>query len=148
MGDKSQSSPRLDTPSEVSPSRETKRLPFTSLSEVPAPKNSSKRHSESRSTSSESTTSQLKATSVSVLMSTSILVSSMMCPLVSSVWTSTSSSEEPERELPRESTPPANSEDSKESPAMRLSNGSPRRWLVQLFEHLIKNSLTINVMSN
>merc|ERR1712227_662212 len=103
---------------------------------------------ESKSTSSEKATSQLKATSASVLMSTSILVSSMMSPLVSSVWTSTSFSEEPERESPRESTPQANSEDSKESPAMRLSNGSPRRWLVQLFEHLIKKNLTINVMSN
>merc|ERR1712070_1137425 len=109
---------------------------------------SSKRHSESRSTSSESTTSQLKATSVSVLMSTSILVSSMMCPLVSSVWTSTSSSQELERELPRESTPLVNSESSRESPPMKPSNGSLRRWLVQLYEHLIKNSLTIKVMCN
>merc|ERR1719371_88498 len=116
-----------------------------SPSEVPVLKISYRRLSESRSTSSGRATSPLKVTSVSVSMSTLILVSSMMCQLVFSEWTSTSSSEELERESQRESTLQANSENSRESPLTRPSNGSLRKWLVPLFEHLIKNSLTINV---
>merc|ERR1712166_1273485 len=104
-------------PLDHSPSREMKRLPFTSLSEETLLKTFCKKLLELRSTNSRSKTSP---------------------PKVSSVWTSTSSSPEQERESQRESTHQANSENSRELPLMKPSNGLPKRWLVPLFEHLIE----------
>ena len=54
--------------------------------------------------------------------------------LVFSVWTSTLFSEEPERELQRESTKQENSENSKESLPMKLNNGSLKSALELLYE--------------
>ena len=53
---------------------------------------------------------------------------------VYSEWTSTLSSEEPEREFQRESTKLENSENSKESPLMKLNNGSLKNVLELLYE--------------
>jgi hypothetical protein len=53
---------------------------------------------------------------------------------VFSVWTSTLFSEEPERELQRESIKLENSENSKESLPMKLSNGSLKSALELLYE--------------
>ena len=53
---------------------------------------------------------------------------------VYSEWTSTLSSEELEREFQRESTKLENSENSKESPLMKLNNGSLKNVLELLYE--------------
>jgi hypothetical protein len=53
---------------------------------------------------------------------------------VFSVWTSTLFSEEPEREYQRESIKLENSENSKESLPMKLSNGSLKSALELLYE--------------
>ena len=71
-------------------------------------------------------------------MSISIWESSTIPTLVFSEWTSTSSSEEPARELPEESTPRASSASTRESPLMRPSNGSLRRWLELSFDETSK----------
>ena len=63
--------------------------------------------------------------------------SSMILTLVSSVWTSTSTLSELERESAGESMLEESSETSREFPLTRPSNGSPRRWLAPLYEHRI-----------
>ena len=68
------------------------------------------------------------------MKSISILESSTIPTLVFSEWTSTSSSQDAEREYPRESTPEENSANSKESQLRTPSNGSPRSALEPLSE--------------
>ena len=72
-------------------------------------------------------------------MSISISESSMIPTLVFSVWISTSFSPELVRESPRESTPEENSVNSRESPPMMPSNGSPRNALEPSFERPERN---------
>merc|ERR1711907_277403 len=90
----------------------------------------------SRNTSLRKETSLRMATLDSVLMSISISESSMTPTLVSSVWISTLSLEELERELPEESTVGANLVSIKESPPRMPSNGSPKKWLEPSFDEM------------
>jgi hypothetical protein len=61
----------------------------------------------------------------------------MILTLVFSVWISTLSLQEQERESQEESMLEENSENIKESQLMKLNNGSLKRWLEPSFEILI-----------
>merc|ERR1712166_990590 len=125
---------KLDILSELSPSREMKKLQYMLQLEASKLKPFLIMPLRLRSTSWEEETSLMMVTSDSVSKNTSISESSMIPTPVFSVWISTLSSPELERESPRESTPEANSENSKESLLMMPSNGSLRSALEPSFE--------------